>query len=505
MAQVATTTKVQNGYKIRNIEPQAVRNAPPSERLIYWGWVVEFGLKRKDRELSQGLDKDGNPLRPISARTRKYRRSAMTPSGRGSPTAPPLTPGYQKSRTRSLLTGRAFTTHADFWWRFDAWTGQSWGDILSYQAEEGRDVFGLSPDGVAWVKLQADAKWSAYRRGEQPAPPKAQAVAPRIRGGSYDLSEVDLGIGTERLMGLKPGEWSGLRSYEEWQAYWRESAVATIPGRPGRVKSPHPQVGPNYNRLLQQVWGVAPKAPGPRTAKPIVPKPTPIIPGRPAPVIPPKPTPAPTVSGYQPSQWLNTVKAGANRAEIERVAKILDSLHVTSDMARIDVITDAGPGNQGRFQRGMYKQPESIGVIEGANHPGQTFAHEFGHFVEMFGIPGHESGERNWDGKFRNKILDEWHEAIQGSQAFKNLDALYGQKDINDKVLEYLLRYDELWARSYSQWVATRSGDSALMQGIDYYRSQTGQLGANRQWSDEDFRPIAAAIDNLFRTLKWLR
>ena len=52
---------------------------------MYWQWVVDYGLRRKDKELAAGLDKDGNPLRPIAPETRKYRRSAMTPNGKGDP------------------------------------------------------------------------------------------------------------------------------------------------------------------------------------------------------------------------------------------------------------------------------------------------------------------------------------------------------------------------------------------------------------------------------------
>ena len=132
--------KIQHGYKIRGIEPPDLAGYGADLKKLYWSWVVELGLKRKDRELSQGLDKDGSPLRAISQYTRDHRRSAMTPSGKGDPGAPPLTPGYQKSRTRSLLAGRAFTTHAAFFWKYDAWTGDSWAVVLSYQAARGRDA-----------------------------------------------------------------------------------------------------------------------------------------------------------------------------------------------------------------------------------------------------------------------------------------------------------------------------------------------------------------------------
>src|SRR6185437_1836711 len=147
-------------FKIRGIEPPDL-GSERAIRLMFWGWAVDEGLRVKDAELARGLDKDGAPLRPISPATRKHRRAAMTASGKGDPSAPPLMPAYQLSRTRSLLAGRPLPTHADFYWRFDPFTGDSWGVILAIHAKAGRDVIGLSPKGVAKVKARCWARWAA--------------------------------------------------------------------------------------------------------------------------------------------------------------------------------------------------------------------------------------------------------------------------------------------------------------------------------------------------------
>ena len=263
---VADTVKIQNGYKIRGIEPPDLKDYDQSTRKLYWSWVVEFGLKRKDRELSQGLDKDGKPLRPITAATRKHRRSAMTPSGKGDPGAPPLTPALQKSRTRSLLAGKAVSTHADFFWKYDAYTGASWAVVLSYQADRGRDVFGLSQAGIAAVKAQSWAKWARWKQGKVRTAPKAKVTFPREEGTT----------------GTTP---------EERRQYFSQTARAVLPGRPARPKEQSPIVGPDYTRLLQHVWGgqtfPGRGGAGPR-GMPIGPK----APPRPAPRPAPKP-PAP--------------------------------------------------------------------------------------------------------------------------------------------------------------------------------------------------------------------
>ena len=89
--------------------------------------------------------------------------------GPADPDAPPLTPAYGLSRTRSLFTGRAMPGHAEFFWRFDPVTGKPWGRILRYHADGAgrlpvRDVIGLSPASLAWVRDQVGVWWTARQR-----------------------------------------------------------------------------------------------------------------------------------------------------------------------------------------------------------------------------------------------------------------------------------------------------------------------------------------------------
>jgi hypothetical protein len=294
---------MRTSYKLSGIEPPDLVNFPNNVRKMYWQWVVDFGLKRKDKELSEGLDKDGKALKPILAETRKHRRSEMTPTGRGSPSAPPLTPGYQKSRTRSLLAGRAFTTHAEFFWLYDPHTGDSWGVILADQAKQGRNVFGLSPAGTAWVQAQALRKWNQWKAGnrevvERIAPQRQPVEIPQI--GSYNFEHATWGIGATSGERFKPGQYTGGMTADEWEKYYRKEAKATIPGRP---KKP-------YNVLLSHIWpeikaatgkapvgppGVLKPKPTPR-AKPLPIKVAAALPLKPPPVAPPPPKPIPLLA-----------------------------------------------------------------------------------------------------------------------------------------------------------------------------------------------------------------
>jgi hypothetical protein len=230
-----------DGYTIRGLLPPALRLASADVKLTFWSYVVAEGLKEKDRELARGLDAEGRPLKPISAETRKHRRSAMTPTGRGDPSAPPLTPGRALSRTRSLLAGRAYPDRAEFWWRFDPYTYDSWARILRYQRRKGRDVLGLSSAGLARVAARS---WQAFARQQagkpgavpppplvQPAPAPAPPILPMV--GSTRMTYATVGIGAAPH---PPGaETTGGLPWERWLSFLRKPAPPPpSPGMPAR-------------------------------------------------------------------------------------------------------------------------------------------------------------------------------------------------------------------------------------------------------------------------------
>jgi hypothetical protein len=281
-----------DGFSISGMAPPEVVASHGFFSTMFYEWVLEFTLKRKDKELSQGRDKDGAPLRPISAETRRHRVSAMTPSGRGDPSAPPLDPGRQKSRTRSLLTGRAYSDHVEMWWKYDPFTRASWARVLEHQAEQGRDVFGLSPEGVKWVQAQALKRWEAYKRGKVVKP-----VVPLFGGIPQVGEEV---ISAAPLRGM---------TSVDWARHFRTPARVPIPGR---KRLP-------YNILLRHIYGRLPKL-APPSRMPI-----PITPPRPIKIVAMKPmaiTAKPVPSGLlgimtpaQQSAFRAEVMAAAHEVE----------------------------------------------------------------------------------------------------------------------------------------------------------------------------------------------
>lgn len=168
-------------FRIEKVEPPGYA-ARPDLHAEFWRAVVAIALTVKDRELAEGLDAFGNPLKPIAPSTRAHRHSAMGPAD---PNAPPLTPAYGRSRTRSLLTGRAHARehYALFFWKSDPVSGKHWGEVLGYhRAGKGRlpvrDVIGLSPEGLQEVRRKAQAWWDARLRHVIPPPAVAKVPTP---------------------------------------------------------------------------------------------------------------------------------------------------------------------------------------------------------------------------------------------------------------------------------------------------------------------------------------
>ena len=155
-------------FTIQGIEPPDFQLRPERAQRAFWKTVVAIALVVKDEELAAGKGVNGRPLKPISAYTRKHRKSW---TGVADPNAPPLTPAYAASRTRFLLDGRALKDRAEFFWRDDPITGKHWGRILGYHRDGAgrlpvRDVIGISRGGLTRVRKEAWKDWEKIKRGE---------------------------------------------------------------------------------------------------------------------------------------------------------------------------------------------------------------------------------------------------------------------------------------------------------------------------------------------------
>ncbi|SRR5712691_3564542 len=139
-----------------------------------------------------------------------------------------------------------------------------------------------------------------------------------------------------------------------------------------------------------------------------------------------------------------------------------------------------------------------------------TLLHELGHYIDYSvlgtGLVGASSTLR-----FRP-----WRAAVRNSAAFRMIESRYTDPVVwargrpvvaADSFTDYHLRPDELFARSYAQWIVDRSGDvdlTAQLESSPSLASATPVLYPT-QWEEADFLRVAGCIDRVFKELSWSR
>ncbi len=237
----------QIGYRLR-IQPSDLSTYPDRAKRVWFDLVVKYGLIAKDKDLAKGLGADGKPMRALRPKTIKYRKSEVGPVTK---TAPPLIPALELSRVRSLLTGRAHSGSAEFWWKFDSVSGDSFAVILRYQRDEyGRDVFGLSPRGTAWTLARATKDWEAWKASPEagrltagrPGIPAARQVRKPIPEvavrQNLDKSELFPGARPIIEKAIAEGRFPGFRRLNARGEQWKPGTG--IPPPPAAPRRPPP-------------------------------------------------------------------------------------------------------------------------------------------------------------------------------------------------------------------------------------------------------------------------
>jgi hypothetical protein len=205
---------------------------------------------------------------------------------------------------------------------------------------------------------------------------------------------------------------------------------------------------------------------------------------------------------------------------LDAVLPLIDVVHGTGaiTLPRIPVKQETQPQkHNSTFARTnrVPSKPLFISVYDQGPCPELSLVHETGHFLERFGIPGHNDGDRPYA---TDRVLADWLAAVRASRAYAELGQLQGVVSVqrpdssgtmqtypvDQARVSYLLRESELWARSYAQYIALRTGDQTLQRQLDLFRAPWRDPVYNAtQWKDADFAPIATTMDYLLRSIGW--
>ena len=190
----------------------------------------------------------------------------------------------------------------------------------------------------------------------------------------------------------------------------------------------------------------------------------------------------------------------------------INEVHGVPDTIKPIPITKINSGSaNGRFR--SYTNGESFDIqIKSTGPRGQvTVVHEIGHHLDLAtGVKG--KFDSNVDGTGIYKVV----EVAINSDKIQKLERILGKGEIvNDKgeviplsykakdYINYLLIRQEIWARAYAQYIATKSGKPDLRTGLEtIIKDGTGIPGVNMQWDEKDFEKISEAIDLFLKQSK---
>ena len=229
----------------------------------------------------------------------------------------------------------------------------------------------------------------------------------------------------------------------------------------------------------------------------------------------PAPTPVPRLeptaepgSADEPTPVSAAIEFEVANPGAARGLSIIDRVHDDGQLPTITLRTGPlEPGVRGEYDP-RFPHDITIGTRQSIvdYDPTNTTIHEVGHFLDQHGL-GDGGEPASWAARRGQGPLAGWFTKVVESEAVQEkVTLLFALRQTNYrsaiKFLEYELSAHELWARSYNQYVTTRSGETDLIVNLN--PGERTSLGVS-QWANDDFEPIAAEIDKIFREKGWRR
>ncbi len=188
---------------------------------------------------------------------------------------------------------------------------------------------------------------------------------------------------------------------------------------------------------------------------------------------------------------------------LRRFLKTVDAIHTATNLKQVAV--EMNPLVRGAvFNAYTATGPYTIQLNPNGSHVELSLIHEVGHFLEWQAIPKSGFGQRSFKG---DPLFAVWLQAVRESQNVNRLLDLRdaeAEESLVQKTANYLLDEQELWARSYSEYIAVKMLSPALLQQIAAENKVImGNIQLKPYWNTADFHSVQSAIDAIFRTLSW--
>ena len=225
--------------------------------------------------------------------------------------------------------------------------------------------------------------------------------------------------------------------------------------------------------------------------------------------------------GTAPVSGALAVERGPHDRPLRDALAAVDAVHADGSLPRIPIRRlSLNRKLHGHFRHRLGGPPLDIGVHPAARYPALTAVHEIGHFLDYSGL-----GEPGEFASVAGDLLGPWRAAVRESAAVQRLGQLWRftrsraqetpaagdgaepavKYAAEQRYIEYLLQNEEIWARSYAQFIAVKSGYPVLREQLDRLRQRPERrLYYGGQWDDDDFLPILAEIEATFQKKGWM-
>ena len=335
------------------------------------------------------------------------------------------------------------------------------------------------------IAAKGDRIWPAISRFGTPWPPFDFNSGMGIEDIDRDEAEA-LGVIAPGQI-IPPGE-------QDFNAGLEASARGLGPAEKAQLKSVFGnQVNITGDRIRWTGQAVPPPVPAPAPSPAPAPTPAPVAQPSPAPTLAAVSAAGPAVSAAADL----TFKTKAEKKRYEEFFKILDTVHGDGALSKVPVSNKVSKNSDGTYWSSSMFGAKSVGVRRKSEGGESHLAHEVGHWLDHVGIPtpGHHFASESPAPLF----ADFWT-AVRATDSFKKLDDIQ-----NKKYRTYAKSGREVWARAYSQFIALKSGNPSMRAWLDKIRSGQTNYPKQSQWSDEEFKPVAEAIEGMFKQMGWMK
>jgi hypothetical protein len=202
-----------------------------------------------------------------------------------------------------------------------------------------------------------------------------------------------------------------------------------------------------------------------------------------------------------------------SHAEIDFVSDVLkhiDIIHSIDEPQSYRVLTGE-IGSLG-YEGLISWELETIVIDSMCRYKHFVFTHEVGHAIDYMlggGLGSPMPSESD-------PLFEQWRLEVTKTRRFQFLtavrDVLVEQSTGSDWLATKIgrfnnaLRYHELWARSYAQYIALSGRETfdQLANGLSHYVHSYEENAAGLYWTGSDFHGVGMAVSDIFEKLGWV-